>query len=493
MNTSEYTELDGLGLADLIRRKEVSAIEVLQAACTVVELANPQLNAVVDLFAVEAEQQVLRGLPDGPFGGVPFLVKDLGPTYANKRTSMGSRLFENMVAHWDSELMVRYRRAGLVTLGKTNLPELGLSFATEPALFGPCRNPWDLQRTPGGSSGGSAAAVAARMVPLAHGNDAGGSIRVPASACGLFGFKPTRGYTPTGPFAGEMVFGLGIDHALTRSVRDSAALLDATMGEDAGAPYAAPAVSRTFLAEATTPPGRLRIAVSDEAWNGAAVSPDCQAAVKRVAALCEELGHEVEPARPQVDWSMVRFAFDGLAGAFASHLLDVLCPRLGFPFDPTKLEASTLAIATHGRSLTGTMLATALGLRDTLARTVGQFFTKFDVLLTPTLASPPPLIGELALNRVGVTAAAVFDQLFSFAPFTALFNLTGTPAMSVPLHTSQSGLPVGVQFAGRFGADAVLFRLAGQLEQVAPWEHRRPCPCLSGCRLSSSERVILLA
>jgi len=472
MKISDYVELDGLGLAELVRLGQVSPTEVLEVACAALDQVNSRLNAVVESLRAEAEQEIHHGLPIGPFAGVPFLIKALGPFYAGKATTMGSRLFQSYVAPCDSELMARYRRAGLVTLGKTNLPELGVSFSTEPELYGPCRNPWDLEQSPGGSSGGAAAAVAARMVPMAHGNDAGGSIRVPASACGLFGFKPTRGRMPTAPF-GEAVFGLAIDHALTRSVRDSAALLDATLGEDAGPPYGAPTPARPFLAEVTVPPGRLRIALVEESWSGDAISPDCREALRHTAHLCQSLGHEIVPARPTVDGKVVGAVLGDLMGVFVSHLLDDFCPRLHLRPDASNLEPATLAWAAHGRGLTANQLASALGARDMLARTLGQFFTKFDLILSPTLARTPIPLGAFRYDHPP-SARAVADALFSYAPFTALFNLTGNPAMSVPLHVSECGQPVGVQFVAPFAADATLFRLAGQLEQAAPWAHRKP-------------------
>jgi amidase len=472
MKISEYVELDGLGLAELVRRGQVTATEVLEVACAALDQVNPRLNAVVESLRAEAEQEIRNGLPTGPFTGVPFLIKALGPFYAGKPTSMGSRLFQQYVAPFDSELMARYRRAGLVTLGKTNLPEFGLSFSTEPELYGPCKNPWHLEHSPGGSSGGAAAAVAARMVPMAHGNDAGGSIRVPASTCGLFGFKPTRGRMPTGPF-GEAVFGLAVDHALTRSVRDSAALLDATLGEDAGPPYGAPTPARPFLTEVTCPPGRLRIALVQEGWNGERVSPDCQEAVNHAAQLCRSLGHEIVPARPTVDGKGIRDVFRNLMCVFVSHFLDDFCPQLHLVPDASNIELTTHAWAAHGRSLTANQLAGTFGARNMLARGLGRFFTKFDLILSPTLAQTPIPLGAFRRDHPS-SAEALIDSLFAFSPFTALFNLTGTPAMSVPLYATKSGQPVGIQFAAPFAADATLFRLAGQLEQAAPWAHQKP-------------------
>lgn len=478
MKLSDYVEYDGLGLAELVRRREVSVPEVIQAAWDAIAQVNPRLNAVVDLFHAEAEQDIRRAPADGPFIGVPFLVKDLGLSYAGKRTSMGSRLFARFVPPCDSELMVRYRRAGLITLGKTNLPEMALSFSTESVMFGPCKNPWDVERSPGGSSGGAAAAVASGMVPLAHASDAAGSIRQPASACGLFGFKPTRGRTPTGPMAGELIFGLGVEHALTRSVRDSAALLDVCQGEDAGPPYGAPTPVRSFLAETGLPPRQLRIALTDKPWNSAAISDESREAAQRAARLCQDLGHIVEPARPDLDWGTFRFAFDAMIGAFMSQVLDVFCPRIGLAPGDHNLEPSNLALAAHGRSLTATQLASALGLRDSLSRSLGHFFRRYDLLLSPTMAGPAFPLATLVLDGSNLSAKTVFDELFKVSPFTALANMTGVPAMSVPLHFSADGLPVGVQFMAPFADDATLFRLAGQLEQAAPWSRRRP-----GCRV----------
>jgi amidase len=473
MKIAEYASFDATALAELVSRGDVTPAELAEAAFTAIEQVNPALNAVVDVFRAEAEAAIAAGLPDGPFRGVPFLIKDLALMYAGKATAMGSRLYKEFVPSIDSELMARYRRAGLVTVGKTNVPELGLSFSTESVLYGPARNPWNLERSPGGSSGGAAAAVAARIVAVAHGNDAGGSIRVPASACGLFGMKPTRARTPAGPMTGEMVFGLGVEHALTRSVRDSAALLDATAGEDPGAPYAAAPPTRPFLQEVTTPPGRLRIAFTDEAWNGALVSAECKEATRRAAKLCEELGHEIVPATPAIEWAHFRRA-EHLLSAHVAHSMDVLSPMFGLKPGPENVENANLSLAEHGRRMTAVDLISALGARDMLTRVVGQFFTQYDVLLTPTQATPPLRIGEMNLNEPGLTAEEIYDRCFVFGAFTPLFNVTGNPAMSVPLHFTNDGLPIGVQFVARSGDEATLFRLAGQLEGAAPWANRVP-------------------
>lgn len=474
MKLSEYGEYDALGLAELVRSGDVSAEEIVECAFAAIDARNSELNAVVERYHAEAERALAAGLPDGPLRGVPFLVKDLSLMVAGRATTMGSRLFEHFVAPVDSELMARYRRAGLVILGRTAVPELGLSFTTESVLYGTTRNPWDVRRSPGGSSGGSAAAVAARMVPAAHGNDAAGSLRVPASCCGLFGLKPTRARTPSGPMAGELIFGLGVEHALTRSVRDSAAVLDATAGEDPGAPYAAAPPAQSFLSEVTTPPGRLRIAVATDSWNGAAVSAECVEAVEHAARLCSELGHTVIPARPSFEWGDFRFACHALLSAFVAHLVDRVGPALGLVAGADTLEPSSLAVAARGRRMSALDLASALALRDGLSRSVGRFFAAHDLLLTPTLATPPPLVGALGLDAHGLSGDDVFDRCFAVAPFTALFNLTGNPAMSVPLHVSKEGLPIGAQFVARTGGERTLFRVAGQLEQAAPWADRAP-------------------
>lgn len=476
MKISEYTAFDALGLADLVRRREVTPSELLDVASAAIEQVNPALNAVIGSLRDDAERALRAGLPAGPFTGVPYLVKDLGILVAGTPTGMGSRLFQGLVSDADDELMTRFRRAGLVAIGKTNTPELGLNVVTEPVAHGPTRNPWRIDRTPGGSSGGAAAAVAARMVPMAHGNDVAGSIRIPSSCCNLFGLKPTRGRIPTGPVEGEVLMGYATDHALTRSVRDCAALLDAIAGPDPGTPYFAPPAARPFLEETRTPPGRLRIAFTDAAWHGVQVHDECKQAVRRVAALCEELGHEVVPARPEIDWERVRIAFRMLF-SYHAHLLDRVCPQYGLTPGRDTVEATTLTMAEAGRRMSAIDLHDVLVARDQISRQVGQFFTQFDALLTPTVTTLPIPPGTLDANDPTLSAEDWLDRIFAFAAFTPLFNVTGGPAMSVPLHMSADGLPVGVQFAGRYADDATMLRLAAQLEQAAPWDKRRPPVC----------------
>src|SRR5438876_2055569 len=331
MKAEEFESFDGLGLAGLVRRGDVSPAELLDVAISRVEARNPELNAVVTRLYDQARAAIAAGLADGPFTGVPYLLKDLGAHYAGAVTSFGSALFKDFMVNHDSEITARLRRAGLVIFGKTNTPELGLTASTEPRLFGPTRNPWNLNHSAGGSSGGSAAAVAAGMVPMAHATDGGGSIRIPASCCGLFGLKPTRARNPMGPDAGEGWGGASVGHAVTRSVRDSAALLDATSGPDAGDPYWAPPPARPFLAEVGLDPGSLRIALTTSAFNGHAVHPECVAAARAAATLCETLGHAVEDARPEINAEALGGAVRIVVAANVRAALEAAATALGRP------------------------------------------------------------------------------------------------------------------------------------------------------------------
>jgi len=493
MPFAEYHSYDALGLADLVRRGEVTPGDLVEEAIQRIDQLNPVLNAVIHRMDARARREATTSLPEGAFTGVPFLVKDLVQLVAGEPYRAGSRFLRNYVADHDTELFARFRRAGLVTLGKTNTPEFGLVPFTEPELFGPTRNPWDTNRNPGGSSGGSAAAVAAGMVPIASGGDGGGSIRIPAACCGIFGLKPTRGRTPAGPDRGEFWQGCVVDHVLTRSVRDSAAALDATHGPDVGAPYGAPPVSRPFLDEVTTPPGRLRIAWTTAPMLGPTVHPDCVAAVHETVTLLRSLGHDVREAAPAFDGpAFARDFVVMIAGEVRGDLVEA--ERLiGRRARRADFEAPTWAAALLGRSLDAGAYVTATRGLSTAARAIGGFFTDWDVLLTPTASTPPPLIGalqppprdRLVLELVGrlrtggllqVLGAVeqMADTVFEFIPWTPVFNVTGQPAMSVPLAWNAEGLPIGVHFAGRFGEEATLFRLAGQLERERPWADRRP-------------------
>ncbi len=469
---TDLAALDATEQAGLVRRGEAAPIELVDAALERLARVNPRLNAVVTPMAEEARAAARGPLPEGPFRGVPFLLKDLQALYAGVRYTAGSRLLADFVSPLDAELVQRHRRAGLVVIGKTNTPEFGILPVTEPALFGPARNPWDPERTTGGSSGGSAAAVAAGVVAVAHGNDGGGSIRIPASCCGVFGLKPTRARITLGPLVGDVMNGLPVDHALTRSVRDSAALLDATQGPAPGDPYMAPPPARPFLDEVGADPGRLRVAWTARAPIGTEVHADCRAAVEDAAGLCEELGHEVTEAAPPVSGDELYQAFLTVWAAGVSANVDLIAGMLGRGLEAGLLEPLTAGLHETGARVPAPAYLNAVASLQRTARVVAAFFLAHDVLLTPTVARPPIPHGALRQNEGDAMEA--LRRAAEFVPFTALFNATGQPAMSVPLHWNGEGLPIGVQFAGRYGDEATLFRLAAQLEAARPWAGRRP-------------------
>ena len=499
MTPQEYERHDALGLAALVRAGEVRADELLALAAGRIGAGNGALNAVIldcPGFA-RAELAARRAAGrerEGVFAGVPVLVKDLLNSVAGLSSWQGSRVLKGTPpADRDSSFIHRLRASGALIVGKTNTPEFGITPFTEPALFGATRNPWDLSRTPGGSSGGSAAAVAAGFVPLATGSDGGGSIRIPAACCGLFGLKPTRGRVPTGPELGAVLSGFAIDHGLTRSVRDSAALLDVVAGADAGAPFAAPAQARPFLAEVGTEPGRLRIGVDTRPWLGGALDADGREAVERSVALLRSLGHQVVEVALPVEREPFALAFlTMLAAHVRSQIEDIGRQRQRRPrrADP---ELTTWVLGLLGRSFSADEFVDAERVLQLTGRRIGALFESIDVLLSPTLGHLPPPIGALQptpLERAQMRLASAIgapwllralgahrqmvDTAFAFIPYTPVFNATGQPAMSVPLHWTAAGLPVGVHFAGRFGDEATLFRLAGQLERAQPWFHRRP-------------------
>ena len=470
--TADLAFMDATAQAELVRRKQVSAMELVDAAIERVEAVNPALNAVVTKMYEHARDVASRPLPGGPFAGVPFLVKDYLAEYAGFRFTEGSAFLRHYVPDEDSELVKRYRRAGLVTVGKTNTPELAIGATTEPRLFGPTHNPWDTSRTPGGSSGGAAAAVASGMVPMAHGNDAGGSIRLPASCCGVFGLKPTRGRNPLGPGAGDALSGLVAEHALTRSVRDSAALLDATSGPDLGDPYWAPPRERPFAREVGCDPGRLRIGFSTRMPLGGEVHPDCAAAVREAATLCEELGHDVEEAAPAFNGESMFQAFTKLMAAGVAWRIEDWGRRTGRTPGEEHFEPFIWALAASGRRIGAPEYLLAVQDIQKASREIARFFGDHDAWLTPTLGEPPVPLGTFAYD--GGDPFELRRRMAALAPFTSISNLTGQPAMSVPLYWNAEGLPVGVHFAGRFGDEATLFRLAAQLEEARPWAGRRP-------------------
>ncbi|MFD8754406.1 amidase [Kitasatospora sp. NPDC059577] len=473
MKLSEYVTHDGVGLAELVARGEVTPAELASTARLASEAVNPQINAVVETWP--AQDAPAPG--STPLAGVPFLIKDLAVAMAGQRTELGSRLAAGNVATSDSSLMARFRCAGLVTLGRTATPEFAYSTTTEGVLYGATRNPWDPTRSPGGSSGGSGAAVAAGIVPLAHATDAAGSIRVPAAANGLFGLKPTRGRISMGPDADEVFNGLAVHGALSRSVRDSAALLDLVHGPEAGDPYAAGRPERPYAQEVTRSPGTLRIGLLTRPWGGRTVDGTIIDATLRSARLVESLGHRVEEVRVDLGVSWEDFVLAN-ARLWTTNLvtwIDGFAAAFGRPVDSTTLEPEALAAYAYGRRVSGAEFVHALATRNGVARALGRYFTDHDLLLTPTLPELPVPLGTYADGAEEADGLGWLRQVFHRSPFTAPFNVAGTPAMSVPLETDPAtGLPVGIQFAAGYGREDVLFRLAGQLEQAAPWAQRTP-------------------
>jgi len=471
-NVEELAFLDATAQAQLIKKKEIKPIELVEAAIERIERLNPTLNAVITPMYDQAREAAKSKILKGPFSGVPFLLKDLLAEYAGVRFTEGSAFLRDYVSDHDSELVVRIKKAGLIICGKTNTPEFGWLPTTEPMLFGPTRNPWDINKTPGGSSGGSAAAVASGMVPMAHGNDGGGSIRMPASCCGLFGLKPTRGRNPLGPDYGDLFTGLAAEHALTRSVRDSAALLDATSGPEPGDPYWAPPSVRPFIYEIDTDPGKLRIAFTTKAREGIPVHTDCVQAVNDAASLCSDLGHYVEETEMDVDTHHMARCFYRLWLGGSAWDAEHWERRTGKKITPDQVEPLTWALIEKGRQTKAGTYLLALEDLQRLSRDVARLFTQWDVWLTPTLAEPPVPLGTF--DPTPENPMEGFFRSGKFMPFTSICNVTGQPAMSVPLYWNEEGMPIGTQFIGRFGDETTLFRLAAQLEAARPWVDRRP-------------------
>jgi amidase len=465
MDDSWYDALDGLGLAAAIRGGDVTAAEVVDAAIRRIEARDPALNAVVATRFDEARADAASGtLPAGPFTGVPYLVKSLGAEVAGLPTSRGSRLFGGAVARSDSLAVARVRATGVAVLGMTNTPELGKNGTTEPVFHGPTRNPYDVRRSAGGSSGGSAAAVASGMVPIAHGNDGGGSIRIPASACGLFGLKPSRGRVPQAPQLDGFAYPVGCTHALTRTVRDSAALLDAAAGPAPGDPYPAAVNPRAFLDEVGADPGRLRIGVTVETARGITADPACVAAVERTAAVCEELGHDLTDAPFTYDVEAANHCLGAIMAVNVAHAVDARLAELGRALADDDIEPFTHLLCERGRAMTGVEVVEALHGIERAGRSVAPFFATYDLLLTPTMPITVPELGWADTTRPETMVHAS-----AFNAFTGIFNTTGHPAMSVPAGLDADGLPVGVQFATRSGGEDLLVRLAAQLEAAMPW------------------------
>lgn len=477
--TFEYETYDATGLAELVAQGETSPDELLDAALARVEARNPALNAVVLVQEDVARRSIRNGLPDGPFRGVPFLLKDLGCEAIDLPSHNGSRLFANTTYARDSAIYERIRATGVVTFGRTTSPEGGIGPATESAVYGgPTRNPWDLSRTSGGSSGGAGAAVAGGIVPAAHGSDGGGSVRIPASSCGLYGFKPTRARLPDGPYVGEGWAGMAIDGFLTRSVRDTATFLDACHGADPGAPYWAPPLCESHAAAIARPPRRLRVAVCDTTFTGDPIHPDCRDAVLNAARLLESLGHHVAPARPAADVKGMMSAWTRIVACGTALSVDKAVAARGRALDPDEVENVTRGAMQYAATLSGADYLDAVGKIHAFGREMAAFLTGCDVLLSATLAEPPAIVGRFSHRTEDyVHYRTGPGMVFDYSPFCAVFNASGQPAASLPLHWNSEGLPIGVHLAAAFGDDEMLVSLSAEVEAARPWAHRRaPMP-----------------
>ena len=466
MRLDEYSAHDAVGLRDLLRAGDVSEAELVAAAREAIGAVDGTLNAL----AMPLFDAPLDHAADGPFAGVPFLIKNSGPVAEGVPFTMGSDLFEGAVAPCDLEIMRRFRAAGLATLGVTNVPEMVISFATESRRHGITRNPWDPERGAGGSSGGSAALVAAGCVPMAHGNDGAGSIRIPASCCGLVGLKPSRGRTPAGPHETELLFGMAYEFALARTVRDVAHLLDAVQGAGVGDKVMAIPPVRPYADEVGAPPPRLRVVLATTAFSGVPVDPECAGAAQAVATHLAGAGHEVTDASPAIDADLVREVYDSITLVALAGVPEIAPVTPG----PDTAEGTTLAAFERAHTLTAVEIGRGFRAFHAVARAAALFFEHHDLLVTPTLAHPPWEHGRLEYDRPGRSMGSWIDAIFEYGPFTAPFNIGGQPAISVPTGQSADGLPIGVQIVAAHGREDLLFRVAAQLEEALPWAGRRP-------------------
>ncbi|HZP85570.1 MAG TPA: amidase [Burkholderiales bacterium] len=468
----EYDRHDAMGLAKLVADRSVTPAELLEAAWARAQTINPRVNAIVARHDDQARTTVSLGVPRGPFSGVPFLLKDLHALMSGTVTSNGCRFFTDNVADHDTELVARYKRAGLVIFGKTNTPEFGLTVSTEPQLYGPTRNPWNLEYMAGGSSGGAAAAVAAGIVPVAHASDGGGSIRIPASCCGLYGFKPTRARNPHGPDRGEGWAGMSTEHVITRSVRDSAALLDVTSGPDIGAPYYAPPSVQPFLHALAEKQPPLRVGLIKRTGSGEGIDGECDTAVENTASLLERLGHRIEHSSLAQIGEGFGPAFRAVIGANTRVAIDIHAERRGKRLEVNDLEGITRLFYELGVAASAADYARATQTIHRVGRQFARLFERFDLLLTPTLPRPPQRLGVFTLNTEDPERYA--REVGYFTSFTAIANIAGNPAASLPLHWTTDGLPVGVQLIGRYADEATVLRVSAQLEEAKPWFDRRP-------------------
>ena len=473
LGTADATELAGL-----VAKGEVSPAELLDAALAAVEARNRGLNAVVLIQEGVARRAIADGLPPGPFRGVPFLIKDLGIEAQDFPSHNGSRLLMNTTYKRDSSIFTRIKATGVVTFGRTTSPEGGIGAATEAAVYGgPTRNPWNPDHTSGGSSGGAAAAVAAGIVAMAHGSDGGGSVRIPASSCGLFGFKPTRARLPDGPYAGEGWAGMAIDGFLTRSVRDTAVMLDACEGADLGAPYWAPPLTRGHAAAISRPPRRLRVAICDTTLTGDPIHPEVAKAVRAAGRLLESLGHHVTPARPAADVPRMMRAWTDIVAVGTA--LGIAHALQGRALTEDLVEGVGRGAHAHAETLHPTRYLEAVGEIHAFGRQMARFFEPEggggpDILLTATLAEPPAQIGRFSHATTDYVAYRTGPEgIFAYSPFCAIFNASGQPAASLPLGWSEAGLPVGVHLAAAFGQDEILIALCAEVEHAAPWGAKR--------------------
>src|SRR5262245_46831406 len=468
----DYEQYDALGLAELVKQGKVTPVELLEAAIERVEARNDAVNAVTMKLYDYGKKAIADGLPDGPFKGVPFLLKDLTASPAGVKTRRVSKFFvEAPPPAADSEHVARLKRAGVVIFGRTNTCELGLSLTCEPQLYGSTKSPWDTTRISGGSSGGAAASVGARMLPMAHASDGFGSIRAPAACCGVVGLKPTRGRNTMAPYLGEGLAGCSTEHAVTLTVRDTAALLDATAGAGPGDPYVAPAPPRPFLADAQAERRALRVAYTTAAPNGAPVDTEYLKALAETVVFCKDLGHRVEEADPEIDRAAVVPTF--LTFGAANMVVNVAShPTAGRSGRKGEVENATWGTAQKGEKITAADYVRATQTSHKLSRQMAAFHAGYDVLLTPGLGTLPPKLGWIDMMLEDVDE--YWRRVFTFSPFTVWFNLTGQPALMLPLGRSASGFPIAVQLAGRYGEEGTILALGAQLEKARPWINKRP-------------------
>ena len=470
MSFQEYASYDALGLAALIKSKKIKLSEAVDSAIAQAQALNPKLNAIV--FAdYEGARAAAKGKPGkGAFAGVPMLLKDMRANVVGWPTRSGSRYVPASSATVESTTVTRFKAAGLIPMGKTNVPEFGILPTTECKLYGAAHNPWNLAHSPGGSSGGSAAAVAAGIVPIAHATDGGGSIRIPASACGLVGLKSTRGRVTQGPEAGDATSGLSMDGVVTKSVRDSAAALDALCGIDYGDPYFAPPPEGSYLDGIKHKPKRLKIAVSTKMMNGTAHDPEVIAAVKKTAKLCESLGHIVEETDPPLNAGELVSAFSTVWCANVAYTLTMLQRQTGIAPSLSVVEGLTLGLYVMGLNVSAVQLTEARQVMMRAGRVIAKWHETYDCWLTATLGRPPMKLGTLDIDETDVQKG--FAPNFGYVPFTSMQNSTGTPGINMPLNWSKDGLPIGVQFTARAGGEMTLLKLAAELEKAAPWADR---------------------